>query len=156
MSSPRHRIHLPGTMTRHGHSLLELTLVLVIVAILTGLAAAPLGHARDVLAVRAARAEVVSLAAVARSTAIMTGGAALMVDVGGGRVWIETASGARVGDVQHVGSRHGVLLQAARPTLSVRYDGLGIGRLGNAVLRVRRGVVTGTVTVSAYGRVRQS
>jgi hypothetical protein len=36
----------------------------------------------------------------------------------------------------------------------IRFDGLGIGRLANTVLRVERRNVSATVTVSAYGRVR--
>ncbi|HEX6135803.1 MAG TPA: type II secretion system protein [Longimicrobiales bacterium] len=143
-------------MNPDGHSLIELLLALSIAGILAGLAAPPLGHARDVLAVRAARAEIVSLAAVARSTAILTGGATLVIDVSAGSAWVEAPAGVRIGDVQHPGSRHGVSLTAQSPRLSLRYDGLGIGRMTNAVLRVRSGRVTGTLTVSAYGRVRQS
>jgi hypothetical protein len=36
----------------------------------------------------------------------------------------------------------------------VHYDGLGIGRLANASIRVRRGDVAAGLTISAYGRVR--
>ncbi|HEX6308348.1 MAG TPA: GspH/FimT family pseudopilin [Longimicrobiales bacterium] len=143
-------------MRRTGHSLIELLLVLAIAAILTGVAAAPLGHARDVLAVRAARDEIVSLAALARSTAVMTGGARLVIDVPAGTAWVETPAGAPVGEVHYPGARHRVSFAAASSPLHIRYDGLGIGRMTNTVLHVRSGRVTGTLTVSAYGRVRQS
>lgn len=143
-------------MTRHGHSLIELTFLLMVIALLLGVAVAPIRHTRDVLAVRAARSEIAGLVAVTRSTAIMTGGATLVVDVEAGSAWIEHAAGLRTGDVQHIGARHGVSLTASRPVLSLRYDALGIGRMSNAVVHVRSGSVRGTVTVSAYGRVRQS
>jgi hypothetical protein len=39
--------------------------------------------------------------------------------------------------------------------LLLRYDALGIGRLANATIVVRRGAAQSTFVVSAYGRVRQ-
>lgn len=155
MSSPRTSPHL-RTMTRHGYSLIELTFVLMVTMLLLGVAVAPVRHARDVLAVRAARSEIAALLAVTRSTAIMTGGATLVVDVAAGSAWIEHGAGTRMGDVQHIGARHGVSLGANRALLSIRYDGLGIGRMSNAVVHLKSGSVRGTITVSAYGRVRQS
>jgi prepilin-type N-terminal cleavage/methylation domain-containing protein len=139
-----------------GYSLIELTLALVISGIVMGLAVPPIAHARHVLAVRAARSEVAALAAAARSTSILIGGAALVVDVAAGSAWIEGRTGVRVGEVHHIAARHQVQLNADRPVLNIRYDGLGIGRMSNAVLRLRSGGVTGTITVSAYGRVKQS
>jgi hypothetical protein len=39
-------------------------------------------------------------------------------------------------------------------TASIRFDGLGLGRLANRTIRLQRGTVTGGVTFSAYGRAR--
>lgn len=139
-----------------GYSLIELTFVLMLTTILLGIAVAPISHARDVLAVRAARSDLSALLAVTRQTAIAAGGATLVIAVDSGQAWIERAPGNVVGDVQHIAERHGVQLTATSPVLNIRYDALGIGRLTNAVVRVKSGSVIGTVTVSAYGRVRQS
>jgi Tfp pilus assembly protein FimT len=140
---------------RPAYSLIELTFVLMLTAILTGIVAAPMAHTRDVLAVRGARTELAALVAVTRSTAIAGGGATLIIDIGAGTAWIER-SGARVGDVQHIAERHGVELTSNRVRLDLRYDALGIGRMSNAVVRVVSGRVTGTITISAYGRARLS
>jgi prepilin-type N-terminal cleavage/methylation domain-containing protein len=142
---------------RSGHTLIELALALAIAAVIAGAAAIPTGRARSSLAVHAARSELTALAALARSTAIASGGAALLIDVPCGCAWIElTGSGTRVDDVHHVAERHGVRLAAARTRVTVRYDALGIGRLANAVVQISSGAATGTLTISAYGRVRQS
>lgn len=141
---------------RNGYSLLELAIVMMLSTLLLGMAAAPIGFARDVMSVRAARGDVASLLALTRATAIMTGGATLVVDVDAGAAWIEQSPGIRVGDVQHIAARHHVLLTAGSSLINIRYDALGIGRMSNATIRLRRGSVTGTITISAYGRVRQS
>jgi Tfp pilus assembly protein FimT len=143
-------------MKTPGYSLIEITFVLMLSTLLLAVAVAPVSHARDVMAVRAARGDIAALLAVTRSTAITTGGATLVIAVDSGTAWIERGGGARIGDVQHIAARHGVELTAARSTISIRYDALGIGRMSNATIRVKSGSVTGTITVSSYGRVRQS
>jgi prepilin-type N-terminal cleavage/methylation domain-containing protein len=154
---PPHAIrHLRPMKKQNGYSLIELTIVMMLTALLLGMATAPIGHARDVMSVRAARGDLASLLALTRATAVMTGGAALVVDVAAGAAWIEQSPGLRVGDVQHIGARHDVLLTASSSRINIRYDALGIGRMSNATVRVKRGSITGTITISAYGRVRQS
>ncbi|HSJ30456.1 MAG TPA: GspH/FimT family pseudopilin [Longimicrobiales bacterium] len=143
-------------MNRRGYTVIELLLVLMLGTLLLAITVAPVRHARSVLAVRAARGDIAALIALTRSTAIMTGGATLVVDVSAGTAWIEQGSGVRVGDVQHITARHRVALTANRPVLNLRYDALGIGRMNNAVVHVTSGSVTGTVTISAYGRARLS
>ena len=141
---------------RNGYSLLELVIVLFMVALLLGIVVAPVMHARDVVAVRAARAELASLIALTRSTAIAAGGASVVIDIAAGSAWMEATPGARVGDIQHISARHSVTLHAAQPVLRIRYDALGIGRISNATIRVKSGSVTGRLTISSYGRVRTS
>ena len=143
-------------MNRHGYTLIEMLLVLMLSTLLLAITVAPMRHARNVLAVRAARSDIAALVALTRSTAIMTGGATLVVDISAGTAWIEQGSGVRVGDVQHITARHRVALTANHAMLNLRYDALGIGRMTNAVVRVTSGSVTGTITISAYGRARLS
>lgn len=140
---------------RPAYSLIESIFVLMLTALLIGIAAAPIAHTRDVLAVRGARAELAALVAVTRSTAIAVGGATLIIDIEAGSAWVER-SGTRAGDVQHIAERHGVELASNRGRLELRYDALGIGRMSSAVVRVASGRVTGIITISAYGRARVS
>jgi Tfp pilus assembly protein FimT len=140
---------------RAAYSLIELIIVLMLTAILIGIATAPIAHTRDVLAVRGARAELAALVAVTRSTAIAVGGATLIIDIDAGSAWIER-SGSLVGDVQHIAERHRVELIANRTRLDLRYDALGIGRMSSAAVRIVSGRATGTITISAYGRARLS
>lgn len=155
MDAPRGVLYPGGMQTRAGYTLLELTLVLLLIGLLATAAMPQLLHARHVLAVRAARAELVAAIATARSAAILAGGATLVIDVTAGIAWIEAADGGRVGDARYLAASYGVRLEAARGTrVALRFDPLGIGRLANASIRIRRGDALASVTVSAYGRVR--
>jgi Tfp pilus assembly protein FimT len=141
--------------TRSAHTLVELALVLMVLGILAGLFVPPLSRARDELAVRAARNEVAAAIAVTRATAISSGGATFVLDTESGTGWIETTGGHRVSDGFALASRYGVSVSSDRtPPVALRFDALGIGRLANAVIRVRRARAEATLTVSAYGRVR--
>jgi type II secretory pathway pseudopilin PulG len=140
---------------RHGFSLVELGVVLCLLGLVLTLALPRLRHAREVLAVRAARAELAGAIAAARANAVLAGGATLVVDPYAHRAWIEAADGRRAAIDYPLGSRYGVRIETERGTpVSIRYDALGIGRMANATLGVRRGDIRMTLTVSAYGRVR--
>ncbi|MEX1183643.1 MAG: GspH/FimT family pseudopilin [Gemmatimonadota bacterium] len=146
----------PRRMRNHpGYTLIELTLVLLLATLLLTAAAPSMIRGRRVVAVRAARGELISAIAAARSAAILTGGATAVIDGPAAAVWIESADGVRIGDARSLGATHGVHLELDRGTrASLRFDALGIGRLANAAVRIRRGDVTARITVSAYGRVR--
>src|SRR5690606_18636107 len=78
----------------------------------------------------------------ARATALTRGGAVLVVDVAAGRFWIETPGGERVGDPVDLWRDYGVRLAVdggGEARLSLRFDGLGLGRMANRTLRVVRG-----------------
>jgi prepilin-type N-terminal cleavage/methylation domain-containing protein len=155
MEAPRRRTYRGGMRTRSAYTLVELALVLMVLGILAGLVVRPLSRARDELVVRAARNEVAAAIAVTRATAISSGGATFILDTESGTGWIETAGGHRVSDGFAVAARYGVSVSSDRtPPLALRFDALGIGRLANAVIRVRRARAEATLTVSAYGRVR--
>jgi prepilin-type N-terminal cleavage/methylation domain-containing protein len=140
---------------RRGFTLLELVLVLLVLGTITTLVVPRFGHARDVVAVRAARAELAAAFAVARVTAIRSGGAAIVIDVASGDVWVETAAGLRLPADYPLGHRYGVTLSCDRTSpVVLRYDALGLGRLTNAVIRVQRRGVRASLTISSYGRVR--
>jgi prepilin-type N-terminal cleavage/methylation domain-containing protein len=144
---------------RPAFTLLELALVLTILAIIAGTALPAFGRGVDAVSVGAARAELVSAFAVARVTAIRAGGASIIIDTATGRVWVETLAGQRVPNADYpVAARYGVALSTDRASSPVilRYDGLGIGRITSAVIRIQRRRASAAVTISAYGRVRTS
>jgi prepilin-type N-terminal cleavage/methylation domain-containing protein len=142
--------------TRPGFTLIELALVLIIAGVLATFALTATGRARHGLAVRSARAELASAVSATRSAAILAGGATLVIDVQHARAWIETAGGAKDPHLFDLAARHGVSLHTTRGVpLLLRYDALGIGRMANASITVRRGATQSMFIVSAYGRVRQ-
>jgi prepilin-type N-terminal cleavage/methylation domain-containing protein len=139
---------------RTGFSLLELAIALALLLALALIAFPSLARARERTAVNAARAELAAGVAVARSTAILAGGATLVIDLSAATAWIETAAGAAPARYD-VGARYGVTLHADRGARVVlRFDALGIGRMSNAHVRLRRGRAEASLVVSAYGRVR--
>lgn len=141
--------------SRSAFTLIELTLVLAILAALAAVATPLLGHGRRVLSVHNAATELAGLIALTRATAIATGGATLVIDLGTGTAAIESAAGLRSGDPQPIAPRHGVTLAADRTSpLRIRYDALGIGRLAATTIRIASDDVRATVIISSYGRVR--
>lgn len=140
---------------RPGYTLGELALVLLLATLVITAAAPSMARGRHTLAVRAARAELIAAIATARSAAILNGGATVIIDAASGAVWIEVADGRRLGDVRPLAHHYDVTIELDRgPRAALRYDALGIGRLANASVRIRRGEALAIVTVSAYGRVR--
>ena len=141
---------------RNGSSLLELALYIALLTILFSLAAPAFAHARDVLAVRAARDAIVAASARARSHAVLHGGATLRVDAAAGTLRITTQDLA-VSELTDVGATLAVrihLENTQATAASLPFDALGIGRIANRTITVARGRVTGGVTFSAYGRPR--
>jgi Tfp pilus assembly protein FimT len=139
-----------------GHTLIELAIVLAICSLVAGMAAPAVGHARRVFAVRSAAADLAGLVALTRSAAISSGGAVLVVDLLSGTARIEAADGRQLSDAHPLARRYDVSIESDRATpLRLRYDALGIGRLAAATIRMRRGAVSATLTISSYGRVRQ-
>jgi prepilin-type N-terminal cleavage/methylation domain-containing protein len=140
---------------RAGFSIVELALALLILGIMAGIAVPATARARDRIAVGSARTELAAAVAVARSMAIVAGGATLVIDGPGAVAWIETAA-QRVTSRHEVGARYGVTLETVRDQpVSLRFDGLGIGRMTATTVRIRRGASEAALVVSAYGRVRQ-
>lgn len=141
-------------MRRHGFTLLELAIVLALLATLFTAAAPAFARGRDVLAVRAARAELASAVAAARSHAILVGGAQLVIDPAG-TLSIARAGGGGLSDPIDLATRYGVSLDTpGQMPVLLRYDALGIGRMTNATLHIRRGDLSAAIVISAYGRVR--
>lgn len=141
-------------MRRHGFTLLELAIILALLATLFAAAAPAFARGRDVLAVRAARADLAAAVAAARSYAILTGGAQLIIEPAG-LLSIERTAGGTLSDPIDLAARYGVRLDTPGGTpVLLRYDALGIGRMTNATMHIRRGDLSAAVVISSYGRVR--
>ena len=139
---------------RSGYSLLEITVVLLLLGVLLGLTVPPFQRALAYAEARSARDVVAGEAARARALAAARGGADVVLDVNRRRVWIEardTATAPRpLGDGRLRVWADGV----AADTIRLRYDALGLGVLASRTLRFRAGVAEAGLTISSYGRVR--
>lgn len=140
---------------RRGHTLLELSAVLALIA-LAGSAFLSAAHGlRDRSAVVAAREEVAGLLAQARVTAVARGGATVHVSAAEGRAWLEAGgmTERRLDLSREPGVE--VVLSRGRDQAEVAFDALGLGRVASETFRFRRGEAQATLVVSGYGRVRR-
>ncbi len=141
-------------MRTHGFTLVELLLALLILAGLLTVALPPVGRWRDQAAVRAARDELASALSWTRLAAASRDGATLVLDPATGRFWTERA-GERTPAVD-LARRYRVRVEVGTgAAVRFRYDGLGIGRLANRTVRIRRSDALAGLTVNSYGRVRR-
>lgn len=143
-------------MTRRaGFSIIELLIVLSLLSLLTGMVAPGAKHWHDGAATRAARDELAAALAWARLAAVAHGGTTVIVDPGSALLRVVAADGTERQAID-LGGRWGVSLETggAAPA-HIRYDPLGIGRVANHTIRVRRGTAIAGVTISAHGRVRR-
>ena len=140
---------------RDGFTLIELAWVLVLGAFLLSLATPAFLRGRDALAVRAARDHLIQSVALARALAPALGGSELLLEPGAGRVRVR--SSGRVHEDHSLASLYGVRLSVqgtTQPLVSLRFDGLGIGRMANRTIALERGGSRAGVTLSMYGRAR--
>ena len=139
-------------LPRRGHTLPELTLVLIIMS-LTGLVLVRQTHlildrveARNAVRVAGALMDRARNEAIAQQTLVS--------------VRIDTVSGSidllsRTGRIAHepVGSSHGVTLSTTRDSVTYDVRGLGYGA-ANLTLLVRRGAAAESLVTSRLGRIR--
>jgi prepilin-type N-terminal cleavage/methylation domain-containing protein len=144
-------------MSNHpGVTLIELLAVMLLLAVLLGMSVPRFGRWRDAVAVGGARDELAARLAWTRIAAASQGGAALILDVPGGRYRVELADGARAVEAD-LGARFGVVVETpgVQDSVVLRYDALGIGRMTGRTVQVRRGDAVAGLTVSPYGRYRR-
>ncbi len=137
---------------RSGTSLPELVAVLVLTAIILGIAVPGMRQAVERAAVRGAVADLVATLSTARQLAASSGGdVAVLIDAR-----VATVRVTRHGDTvvtRPLGRLFGVTLRATRDSLAYDARGLGSGA-SNLTFVVVRGITTDTVVVSRLGRVR--
>jgi prepilin-type N-terminal cleavage/methylation domain-containing protein len=137
---------------RHAFTILELTVTLCILSILSAIAIPWAGGILDRVQVRSAADDIESLFGAARHIAIAHAAhATVEIDT------VARSISVSVGDdtvrKREIGSAHDVLLSATRTRMSYSATGIGYGAANLSVV-VRRNRAVDTVFVSRLGRVR--
>ena len=138
----------------HGHTLSELIVVLLLVAVGGHAGLEVTRPTLDRWTVRGARSEAASLIEIARNRALGTSGAVFVADEEAGivqvvsDVWPDTV----VLDL----SARGVAMEVvgSRSRAELRFNALGLGVVASQRLRFRRGDAAVDLIVSSLGRVR--
>jgi len=140
-----------GSM-RHAFTLIELTVTLCILSILSAIAVPRAGGFLDAIRVRGAVIEIESLFGAARHIAIARAEqVAVEIDSDHAAIYVTAAADTlRTGEI---GTEHGVTLSTTRPRMAYSATGVGYGAANLSVV-VRRNSVVDTVVVSRLGRVR--
>lgn len=136
-------------------SIAELTLTLTVAGILAGLATPVARRGLDALKVRAAREAFFAAAARTRSVALAHSGASLIFDTARRTATISTARRNAVIELPLSQFDVEILTDASNPTITLTYDGRGIGRMASRTIRFRRGRAEAGLTFSSYGRARR-
>jgi prepilin-type N-terminal cleavage/methylation domain-containing protein len=138
---------------RAGHTLVELSLVLTVIGLVSMIAVHEATLYLDRVAVRSAVAEAAALVARARDEALAQRAlVSLRIDTVAATVAL-SARGEQL--TQHaLGHAHGVRLSTSRDSIAFDVRGLGYGA-ANLTLVARRGSAAETLVVSRLGRVRR-
>jgi prepilin-type N-terminal cleavage/methylation domain-containing protein len=138
---------------RAGHTLVELSLVLTIVGLVSMIAVHEATLYLDRVAARSAVAEAAALVARARDDALAQRAVvSLRVDTVAGTVGL-SARGEPL-TLRALGHAHGVRLSTTRDSIAFDVRGIGYGA-ANLTLVARRGSAAETLVVSRLGRVRR-
>jgi prepilin-type N-terminal cleavage/methylation domain-containing protein len=137
---------------QHAFTLIELTVTLCILSILSAIAIPRAGRFLDGIHVRGAVIEIESLFSTARHMAIARGAQTTVeIDTASQAIYV-SAGGGRLRDAK-IGADHDVRLSSTRSAMSYSATGMGYGAANLSVV-VRRNSVADTVFVSRLGRLR--
>lgn len=134
--------------------MLEMSIVLVVIGVMTGLAAPRLAGYVDRIAVKRAENETAAFYGRARIAAVYR---AVRVRIGfTGDSLYAIAEGVVDSSIERIPGpiRHGVTLTASRAVIRIYPNGLGLGA-ANTKLVFRRGEAADSVTISRLGRLRR-
>jgi prepilin-type N-terminal cleavage/methylation domain-containing protein len=137
---------------RHAFTIIELTLTICILGVLSAIAMPLAGGLLDRARVRGAVVEIQSLFSGARHTAIARSAQATVdIDTVGQAIYVSV--GVDTVRRGRIGADHGVQLSASRARMSYSATGMGYGAANLSVF-VRRNASADTVFVSRLGRLR--
>jgi len=137
---------------RRGFTILELTVTVCILSILSAIAIPWAGNVLDRVKVRGAAVDIESLFGAARHIAIARASHAV-VEIDTVARSISVSVGSDTVRKREIGAAHDVLLSASRTRMSYSATGIGYGAANLSVV-VRRNRAVDTVFVSRLGRVR--
>jgi prepilin-type N-terminal cleavage/methylation domain-containing protein len=137
---------------RQAFTLIELTVTLCILSILSAIAIPRASRFLDGIHVRAATIEIESLFSTARHLAIARGTQTTVeIDTATRAIYV-SAAGVRLRNAE-IGANHDVRFSATRSAMSYSATGMGYGAANLSVV-VRRNAYADTVFVSRLGRLR--
>jgi type IV fimbrial biogenesis protein FimT len=137
---------------RRGLTLIEVTVVMAIVALLCGIGIPALLRRLDRGKVRHASTEIASALALARTTAVARE-AHVSVTFDATRSAIAVVAGRDTLVARALGDIYGIQLRSNRDSAVYGPTGLGYGAANQSVI-IRRGSAVDTVVISRLGRVR--
>jgi prepilin-type N-terminal cleavage/methylation domain-containing protein len=137
---------------KRGFTILETTVVLTVVAIISAIVIPSASGFVDAIEVRGAVTEIESLFSTARHVAIARGAqATLDIDAGQGLMFLRV--GGDTLQRRELTRAHGVGLRTTRNSITYSPTGVGYGA-ANLTLIVARNMAADTIYVSRLGRVR--
>jgi type IV fimbrial biogenesis protein FimT len=137
---------------RRGMTLIEVTVVVAIIALIAGIGAPAVLRRLDRTRVRHATAEVVSVLALARATALAREMyVSVIFDAADSAVYLTDGRDTLV--ARAVGAIYGVAVASNRDSATYGPSGLGYGASNQSIV-LRRGDVADTIVISRLGRVR--
>jgi prepilin-type N-terminal cleavage/methylation domain-containing protein len=142
----------PPNPSKVGFTVIEMTITLVVVAILSAIILPRAVGFVDAMEVRGAVTEIDALFSVARHVAIARAVQASL-DIDPARGIVSVRVGADTVRMRELQAAHGVTLQSTRASITYSQTGLGYGA-GNLTLIIARNLAADTIYVSRLGRVR--
>lgn len=138
-------------MDTRGWTLVELSILLLLLGLAGGSSAAFIRRQHDLLAVRSAARALEGLFFQVRQTALLRGSAELVIEVGPpARAWIR---GDQVDTLRLAVWEAEVEIAGGRPLIEVRYGPDGLGQVASRTIVVRVREAERSIVVSSYGRV---
>ena len=142
----------PRNPFKCGFTVIEMTITLVVIAILSAIILPRAVGFVDAMEVRGAVTEIDALFSVARHVAIARAVQASL-DIDPARGIVSVRVGADTVRKRELQAAHGVTLQSTRASITYSQTGLGYGA-GNLTLIIARNLAADTIYVSRLGRVR--
>lgn len=137
---------------RRGFNLIEITMVLAVIAVLTAITLPRAAGFIDRIEVRGAVTEIVSIFSTARHAAIARGAqTTLDIDIGRGTMVLHV--GPDTLQSREIAAAHGVEITSNRASITYSPIGVGYGA-ANFTMTVRRNAASDTIFISRLGRVR--
>lgn len=152
MKLPSKSLPPRGRASLHGYTLLDITIAMSIIAILSAISFPRASHFMDSIAVHGASSDAFALFSSARNAAV-NGASQATVEIDTARSTMTVRVRTDTILKREFGAIHSVKLSTSRPSITFSASGMGYGA-GNLTLVIRRGSARDSLFVSRLGRVR--